>query len=119
MVVQDHGFAHTEKGVMLGKLGQQLWKLGSQPIGGSPKTDSQKVKTQKTTGSQSSRQAVKPQDAFEEMERRLAQIQYYYRHSDLPLAAKQAVTYQKLLKLEYFTPDAAQRVLRDWHQKFS
>ena len=56
---------------------------------------------------------------FEQMEQRIAQIQYFYRRSDLPLAARQTVTYQKLMKLDYFTPETAQRVLRDWHEKFT
>ncbi len=87
---------------MFGKITGQL-KTITGPLSKPQRTTSQPV----------------PTDAFEEMEQRISRIQYFYRNSDLPLAARQTVTYQKLMKLDYFTAPAAQKVLRDWHEKFT
>ncbi|MDX2273641.1 MAG: hypothetical protein NW237_17055 [Cyanobacteriota bacterium] len=55
--------------------------------------------------------------AFEAMENRIAQIHYYYRHAQLSPEVRQVMAYRKLLELDYFTPQSAQELMRQWHQE--
>jgi hypothetical protein len=57
------------------------------------------------------------QDAFDQMEQRLSQIHYYFtKNQDLSLQVRQVMTYRKLIALDYFTPEMARQVLRQWIQ---
>lgn len=68
------------------------------------------------TRNKSAKTAKKGQDssAFDQMEKRIAQIHYYYRNADLSPEVRQVMTYRKLLELDYFTPQAAKELLRQW-----
>lgn len=52
--------------------------------------------------------------AFQQMEQRISQIHYYYRNADLSPDVRQVMTYRKLMELDYFTPQAARELLRQW-----
>lgn len=68
-------------------------------------------KSTRPTGSKPS------QNAFDQMEQRLSQIHYYFtKNQDLSLQARQVMTYRKLIALDYFTPEMARQVLREWIQ---
>ncbi len=53
---------------------------------------------------------------FQQMEQRIAQIHYYYQHADLTPEVRQVMAYRKLMELDYFTPQAAQELMRQWSQ---
>lgn len=53
---------------------------------------------------------------FQQMERRISQIHYYYQHADLTPEVRQVMTYRKLMELDYFTPQAAKELMRQWSQ---
>jgi hypothetical protein len=57
---------------------------------------------------------VASERAFQDMERRIAQIHYYYRNADLSPDVRQVMAYRKLLELDYFTPKAAQELMKQW-----
>lgn len=54
--------------------------------------------------------------AFQQMEQRISRIHYYYCHADLSPDVRQVMTYRKLMELDYFTPQAAQALMRQWSQ---
>lgn len=54
--------------------------------------------------------------AFQQMEQRINQIHYYYQKADLPFDVRQLMTYRKLMELDYFTPQAAKELMRQWAQ---
>ncbi len=56
------------------------------------------------------------EEAFQQMEERITSIHYFFCHADLPSDVRQVMTYRKLMALEYFTPKAAQALLRQWNQ---
>ncbi|NJK61888.1 MAG: hypothetical protein HC921_03640 [Synechococcaceae cyanobacterium SM2_3_1] len=68
------------------------------------------------TARQDAKTGQKSQDgAFELMEKRIAQIHYYFRNADLSPEVRQVMTYRKLMELDYFTPQAAKELLRQWN----
>ncbi len=54
---------------------------------------------------------------FAEMEQNISRIHYFYRKADMPLEMRQLLTYRKLMELDYFTPQAAKELLRQWQQQ--
>lgn len=54
--------------------------------------------------------------AFQQMEEQIASIHYFFSHADLSEDVRQVMTYRKLMALDYFTPQAAQALLRQWIQ---
>lgn len=54
--------------------------------------------------------------AFQQMEQRISRIHYYFTHADLSPDVRQVMTYRKLMELDYFTPQAAQALMRQWSQ---
>ncbi|MFS8880004.1 hypothetical protein [Synechococcus sp. H55.11] len=60
---------------------------------------------------------VKREQEFTEMEQNISRIHYFYRKADMPLEMRQILTYRKLMELDYFTPQAAKELLRQWQQQ--
>ncbi|ABD00746.1 hypothetical protein ACVW0Q_002507 [Thermostichus sp. MS-CIW-21] len=54
---------------------------------------------------------------FAEMEQNISRIHYFYRKADMPLEMRQLLTYRKLMELDYFTPQAAKELIRQWQQQ--
>lgn len=59
----------------------------------------------------------KREQEFAEMERSIDRIHYFFQKADMPLEMRQIMTYRKLMELDYFTPQAAKELLRQWQQQ--
>ncbi|MEN9226363.1 MAG: hypothetical protein Q6L60_14730 [Thermostichus sp. HHBFW_bins_43] len=60
---------------------------------------------------------MKREQEFTEMERTINRIHYFYQKADMPPEMRQMITYRKLMELDYFTPQAARELLRQWQQQ--
>ncbi|MEN9202881.1 MAG: hypothetical protein Q6K80_03820 [Thermostichus sp. DG_1_6_bins_120] len=60
---------------------------------------------------------IKREQEFAEMERSINRIHYFYQKADMPLQMRQVMTYRKLMELDYFTPQAAKELIRQWQQQ--
>ncbi len=60
---------------------------------------------------------VQREREFAEMEQNISRIHYFYRKADMPLEMRQLLTYRKLMALDYFTPQAAKELIRQWQQQ--
>lgn len=59
----------------------------------------------------------KREQEFTEMEQNINRIRYFYQKADMPLEMRQILTYRKLMELDYFTPQAAKELLKQWQQQ--
>jgi hypothetical protein len=60
---------------------------------------------------------IKREQEFTEMEQNINRIRYFYQKADMPLEMRQILTYRKLMELDYFTPQAAKELLKQWQQQ--
>ncbi len=60
---------------------------------------------------------MKREQEFTEMERTINRIHYFYQKADMPLEMRQMMTYRKLMELDYFTPQAARELIKQWQQQ--
>ncbi|MCF2970377.1 hypothetical protein L1047_04095 [Synechococcus sp. Nb3U1] len=60
---------------------------------------------------------LKREQEFTEMERSINRIHYFFQKADMPLEMRQVMTYRKLMELDYFTPQAAKELIRQWQQQ--
>ncbi|MGQ9838010.1 MAG: hypothetical protein ACUVRV_08605 [Cyanobacteriota bacterium] len=60
---------------------------------------------------------LKREQEFTEMERFIKRIHYFFQKADMSLKMRQIITYRKLMELDYFTPQAAKELIRQWQQQ--